>query len=75
MAPPDGRANIVPDVTRELNKFSNTLCAPKKTRADVEPDVLDMRVNISDVLQLLNAFASGSASYAFPAGPACAAGG
>lgn len=71
MAPPNGVADLVPDVTRALNKFSNALCAPKKTRTDVEPAALDMQVNITDVLQLLNAFLSGSASYNFAAGPAC----
>ena len=75
MAPPNGVADLVPDVTRALSKFSNDFCAPKKTRADVEPGALDMQVNIGDVLQLLNAFSSGSVSYGFEAGPACAAAG
>jgi hypothetical protein len=73
MDPPDGGADLVPDVTAALKKFSNGLCAPKKTRADVEPYELDMQVNITDVLALLNAFSSGSTDYDFPAGPACAA--
>ncbi len=74
MAPPDGGADLVPDVTRALSKFSNALCAPKKMRVDVEPAILDMQINTTDVLQLLNAFSSGSASYNFEAGPACSAG-
>jgi hypothetical protein len=72
MAPPNGVADLVPDVTRALSKFSNNFCAPKKTRADVGPDVLDMNVGIADVLHLLNAFASGSQIYPFEAGPDCA---
>ena len=75
MLSPAGVAALIPDVTKALAKFSNEYCAPKKTRVDVEPAVLDMRIGISDVLQLLNAFASGSTSYAFEAGPACSAGG
>ena len=75
MAPPNGVTGIVPDVTGALAKFSNGFCAPKKTRVDVEPAILDMKVNITDVLQLLNAFSSGSASYSYEAGPACAVSG
>ena len=75
MLPPDGVADLIPDVTRALSKFSNALCAPKKMRADVEPAILDMQINTTDVLQLLNAFSSGSASYGFEAGPACSDGG
>ena len=71
MAPPNGAADLVPDVTAALQKFSNALCAPKKTRADVGPDSLDMNVGIADVLQLLNAFSSGSSVFPFAAGPAC----
>jgi hypothetical protein len=75
MLPPDGIADLIPDVTRTLSKFSNALCAPKKMRTDVEPAIPDMQINTTDVLQLLNAFSSGSASYSFEAGPACSAGG
>jgi hypothetical protein len=69
-----GGAGIVPDVTGALAKFSNNLCAPKKMRANVEPAEISAQVNITDVLQLLNAFSSNSTSYTFLAGPACAAG-
>lgn len=69
MAPPNGDADLVPDVTNALNKFSNGFCAPKKTRVDVEPASLDMQVNISDMLLLLNAFSG--FDYPFPSGTAC----
>jgi hypothetical protein len=73
LGPPNGSADLVPDVTGALNKFSNGFCAPKKTRADAGPDSLDMNVGISDVLTLLNAFSSGSSVFPFAAGSACAA--
>jgi hypothetical protein len=68
---PDGAAGLIPDVINGLNKFSNGLCALKKMRADVEPGEIDARINITDVLQLLSAFASGSSDYSFAAGPSC----
>ena len=71
MLPPNGVASLVPDVTNALKKFSNDLCAPKKTRADVQGDNINFNVDISDVLQLLGAFSSGSASYSYAAGLAC----
>lgn len=71
LPPPNGSADLVPDVTRALSKFSNAFCAPKKTRVDVEPASLDMMVSIADVLALLNAFSG--MPYPLEAGPACAA--
>ena len=44
-------------------------------QVNVEPAILDMQINTTDVLQLLNAFSSGSVSYNFEAGSACSAGG
>jgi hypothetical protein len=73
MAPPNGSADLIPDVTHALNKFSNATCAPKKTRVDVEPEKLDMLTGITDVLQILGAFSSGSSSYGFPSGASCLA--
>jgi len=69
MEPPNGVVSLVPDVTAALAKFSNNFCAPKKTRVEVEPAGLDMLVNITDVLKLLNAFTA--VPYDLEAGPAC----
>jgi hypothetical protein len=44
------------DVTADLSKFSNRLISPTKARAEVEPCVQDLKINISDVTQVLNAF-------------------
>jgi hypothetical protein len=44
------------DVTAILNKFRNSLTAPIKPRADLEPCRLDSKINISDVTEALNGF-------------------
>jgi hypothetical protein len=53
---PDGSVGIVTDVIAGLNKFSNSLGAPSKTRTDLEPSIPDGRINIADILQNLKAF-------------------
>ena len=53
---PDGSVDLVTDVTGVLNKFQNLTPSPSKARADVEPEVPDFEVNISDVIFVLNAF-------------------
>ena len=68
-----GTGATISDVLGILNKFSNALCAIKKTRADLEPAALDMKINITDVLMALGGFGNGI--YPFAAGSACAAGG
>lgn len=73
MLPPDGRVDIVPDVTQMLSKFSNNFCAPKKMRTDLEPTTLDFATAITDILQVLGAF-TGIHDYPFQAGPVCSAG-
>ncbi len=70
--PPDGSADIVPDVIFCLQRFSNGICAPKKTRADLEPATIDFNISAGDFLQALNAFKGDD--YKFPAGPACSTG-
>jgi hypothetical protein len=74
MPPPNFQASLVPDVTGALDKFANSVCAAKKTRADVEPGFQDLLVNISDVLRILNAFSGTPYGFAAPAAcPAAAA--
>lgn len=60
----------IADVVSILDKFRNTAGAPVKSRADLEPGVLDFRVNISDVTAALAAF-SGTLYPFPPAGPPC----
>ncbi len=63
---PDGRVDVTTDVAATINKFANRFWAPSKPRVDVEPCVVDGKVNISDVTLILNAFRS----LPFPFAPA-----
>ena len=62
--PPDGGVDIVTDVTSVLDKFKNLANAPAKTRADVEPSLADLLINISDVTFVLNAFGGSAFPFA-----------
>ena len=53
---PNGTVDVTLDVTACLDKFKNAPGAPIKARADVEPNVPDWQINISDVSILLDAF-------------------
>ncbi len=55
---PDDRVDITVDVVADLEKFANQSTAPTKPQADVEPALVDQKINISDVTQILNAFRS-----------------
>ena len=66
-SPPDGSVDVTMDVTAVLDKFKNLVGAPITARADVEPAIPDQVINISDVLQVLNAFRS--RSFPFPPDP------
>ena len=61
--PPNNNPDIS-DVLGVLNKFSNAPCAPKKTRADLEPATPDLKVAIIDVLQAVNGFSGLAYSFA-----------
>jgi hypothetical protein len=52
----DGDVTIVSDVLAVLNKFGNRPFSPAKGRSDVEPCVIDGKINITDVTRLLGAF-------------------
>ncbi len=67
--PPNGSVDVTIDVTADLSKFANRGGSPKKARADLEPNMLDQKINISDVTQCLNAFRN--IAYPFPPGPTC----
>ncbi len=53
---PDASVDVTTDVTALLSKFKNVACAVVTARADLEPDVPDRLVNISDVTRGLDAF-------------------
>ena len=62
---PDGNADIAPDVLAAISAFSNGVDNPTKLRADLEPCVLDFKVNISDIVQILFGFSN----RPYPFGP------
>jgi hypothetical protein len=70
--------SITIDITAALNKFGNRSGAPIKARADVEPCVADLKINIPDVSRLLDAFrglaypfAPGQAAFGCPSMDPC----
>ncbi len=58
--PPNGSIDIVVDVIAILSKFANAPSAPINARADLEPMVVDFRINITDVLRALAGFVGNS---------------
>lgn len=54
--PPDGSVDIVIDVTSVLDMFKSSRFAPRKARSDVEPSILDFKINFTDVKVVLDAF-------------------
>ena len=54
--PPDGTVGIPSDVTACLDKFKNLAGAVMKSRADVDWEVPNRRIDISDVTFVLDAF-------------------
>ena len=66
--PPDGVVGIPTDVTAVLDKFKNLDGAPIKARADIEPQIPDHSISITDVTYVLDAF-RGSPYPFSPSGP------
>ena len=54
--PPDDSVDVTTDVTAILDKFKNSRNALITARADIEPQVPDQKINISDVTFALDAF-------------------
>ncbi len=73
MSAPDDRVDVAVDVVSLLDKFSNRPGAPGKTRADVEPAILDFTINITDVTRVLDAFRGRSYPFA-PSSEPCPTG-
>ena len=65
---PDGIVNVTSDVVSLLDKFQGLPGAPVKARADLEPGIPDMILNITDVTWAIDAFSGGSYPFAVPAG-------
>ncbi len=65
---PEGMVLIV-DVTAVADKFSSKACSVIKARADVEPELLDMLINITDMMEVVAAFQS--VPYPFSDPQAC----
>jgi C1A family cysteine protease len=54
--PPDGSVDVTFDVTGAVDKFKNLPGAPSKLQADIEPNMPDRLVNITDVTYVVDAF-------------------
>ena len=65
---PDGSVDVSADVVSALDKFGSLDTAPSKTRCDLEPAILDHKINITDVTVILDAFAGGDYFF-FPSSP------
>ena len=64
--PPDGIVDVANDVNGVLEKFANTNSL-QKARTDVEPEDVDLKVNVADdVLFVLDAFTGGQYPFGAP---------
>ena len=59
----DNSVDVATDVVSMLDKFGSAPTAPSKFRMDLEPSLIDGKINITDVTVILDAF--GGASYPF----------
>jgi len=69
---PNGYVDII-DATAIIDKFTNELDAPIKSRADIDPEIVNRLVEIADANRCLNAFSG--FPYPFSDPPICASGG
>ena len=53
---PDGNVDVISDAVACLSKFANSLGAPSKVRADLEPNSPNLIIGITDVLKVIEAF-------------------
>ena len=67
---PDGTVDIVSDVVACLDCYGSRPHAPIKARVDVEPNIPDQLVNITDCMLILDAF-RGLPYPMAPASPPC----
>ena len=64
---PDGSIDVTSDIVAVLDKLGSRPGSPTKPRVDVEPATPDMLINISDVVQMLDAYRG--LPYPFEPGP------
>ena len=65
---PEGTVNIT-DALAVIDKYVSAPCSAMKARAEVEPESLDMVLDIADILHVIDAF--GGQPYPFSAPQAC----
>ncbi len=53
---PDGTVDITTDVIAALDKFRNSPGSPMKIRVDLDPETPDFKINIIDIVHILDAF-------------------
>jgi hypothetical protein len=70
---PDARVDIVSDAVAALQKFGNRPAAPNKARVDVDQPVPDFKINITDVIRILDAFRGLGYPFTPSAATPCAA--
>ncbi len=63
---PDGSVNVTTDLVAQLDSFSDLPGSVNKFRADIQPDVPDFLVNISDIVATQNAFSGNPYPFAGP---------
>lgn len=77
---PQGTVDIVMDAVAAIDKFANkspiqgpatNFWALSKPRADIEPALIDFRINITDVTRIIDAFSGVGHGFTAPAFPVC----
>ena len=53
---PDGNTSIVTDVVAAIQGFGNSPGNPTKTRVDVDPCLVDFKIQILDIVRLIDSF-------------------
>ena len=53
---PDGTVDITTDVIAAIAKFGNRPGSPMKVRIDLDPETPDFKINIIDIVRILDAF-------------------
>ncbi len=61
---PDGSIDVATDVVAQLDKFSSKPTSPPKARMELEPQLSDWKIGISDVTVILDAFGGGGFPFA-----------
>ena len=67
---PDGRTQVIPDLVAVIDSFGSRPGAPMKALADLEPQIPDQKINISDLVQVLDGIRG--LRYPFDAPEPCA---